>query len=260
MAASKIALLSHGLLPYCFSLLSSCHSVLMSEKLSRPRWSWFRLVHVRTNCILTFQSSLKIGGSDSASPPFLVCLTIYHSVIRTLYSLRLVKLRPNDSSSAAFHVGHFARYSQTCRSPGTARQISLPPFSSRSTSEKISARHQVVNVLRGHSILEAPMFRGIYLEGELVTLVLVGNAGNDNGGERAVRGGESGTQPHTFFVPRLIFYHRGHGGSGELSVASSGRTPPCAEHLQRPSVHHSAIRPDGERCALDREHFTHGGH
>ena len=91
MAASKIALLSHGLLPYCFSLLSSCHSVLMSEKLSRPRWSWFRLVHVRTNCILTFQSSLKIGGSYSASPPFLVCLTIYHSVIRTLYSLRLVK-------------------------------------------------------------------------------------------------------------------------------------------------------------------------
>jgi hypothetical protein len=48
-----------------------------------------------------------------------------------------------------------------------------------------SVRH--VNVRRGHSILEAPMFRGIYLEGELVTLVLVGNAGNDNGGERAVR-------------------------------------------------------------------------
>ena len=55
MAASKIALLSHGLLPYCFSLLSSCHSALMSEKLARPRFVWFRWVHVRTNCILTFQ-------------------------------------------------------------------------------------------------------------------------------------------------------------------------------------------------------------
>jgi hypothetical protein len=39
--ASKIALVLYDLLPCCFSLLSSSHSVLMSEKLGGPRSLWF---------------------------------------------------------------------------------------------------------------------------------------------------------------------------------------------------------------------------
>ena len=35
--ASKLASVSYGLLPRCFSLLSSCHSVPISEKLPGPR-------------------------------------------------------------------------------------------------------------------------------------------------------------------------------------------------------------------------------
>jgi len=56
-----------------------------------------------------------------------------------------------------------------------------------------------VNMWRCHPILEASVFWGIYLEGELVTLVLVGKARDDDGSYRAVIEGEARHEDERYY-------------------------------------------------------------